>query len=346
MLDPKNIDVRPQELTFQIPNKKSGRACARSQRAHPTPSPRIIAVFFSSAPSTIVLNYEPLVELGQTMRFALYAALLLPSLASATTYNLLHRISTFDSSPEWSLRGTLELPSAPTAGGSNASAGYAVEGKLSSEDVAALREKAYAAEAQEQWYSLAISERDSQEVQLQTSIKLCHLRQSHPDLPTLDDEIILTLRGPNEGKVVTGLSYRVLDIALDASGCPVTSAAKLNAVKEAAKKERQRQLARRSTRGKPPAVETPEFKFNTKVALKEAMAAPRVGLRQAMPTNEDGSVKVPEKEKTLLQKYWYYAIPIVILLIMPPGEDERKQGAEGHQSSEVAGRGMGAKQIK
>ncbi|CDR88668.1 uncharacterized protein SPSC_05272 [Sporisorium scitamineum] len=266
------------------------------------------------------------------------ATLAISSLSSAvaTTYNVLHRVSSFTSSPEWTVRGVLDLDHNTTV----------YTDVLPSEEVKALHERALAPKAGDLFYQIALSsEGKPQEQELWTSIRLCHLRQTHPDLPTIDDELTLTHRNQR----VTGLQYRILDISLDAHSCPLPSTSKWNKVQEQKRKQRQRQLSRRSrsssksttTPSNPP---SPEAKFfSTKIHSTSPQIAAKPTLKQAAPTNQDGSIQVPPPEKTFVQKYWYYAIPVVLLLIMPDGQEEA--GAEGHASSEHRGTGMGAKRL-
>ncbi|TKY86709.1 hypothetical protein EX895_004349 [Sporisorium graminicola] len=264
-------------------------------------------------------------------------------LATATTYSVLHRVSSFSTSPEWTVRGTIDLLD-------NATTSYT--DVLASEEVKLLHEQAASPQGGELFYQVALSpaadEGKVEEQGLWTSVRLCHLRQSHPDLPTIDDELSLTLRKQQ----VVGLHYRVLDIALDSSSCPTPSAHKYNQYKEEQRKQRQRQLSRRSRSPKstpPPAPssDAEHLRFATTLHVTSS-APPTAGkptLKQAAPTNEDGTIQVPPPEKTFVQKYWYYAIPVVLLLIMPDGQDEKAGGAEGHASSEHRGTGMGAKRL-
>lgn len=259
----------------------------------------------------------------------LVAGLALATHPAAASYTLLHRISTFSSNPEWSVRGTLDLSSNTTF----------LTNALSESDTKALHDSAWQPDAGDRYYQIAL--RDGEDEVGFTSVRLCLLRQSHAELPTLDDELTVTTRNNK----VTGLSYRVLDITLGDDGCPIASAQKMSIVLEARRKERQRQLSRRRSSIPPPPPASPALEFNTKLVRKHTRPAPRVTTKQAAPTNEDGTIQVPPPEKTFVQKYWYYAIPLVILLIMPDGGDERAQGAEGHASSEHRGTGMGAKKL-
>lgn len=281
------------------------------------------------------------------------AALALPwlSTAHATTYTLLHRISSFEHTPEWSVRGRFELPSPLPAVVANATVepAVAVTSALSDDDVVELRRRAAAEDAVDLWYQLALSPAsDTAGEVLETSVRLCHLRQSSALLPTLDDELLLTLRPHNPNPAITSFAYRVRDITLDATHCPSASPQKLARVQADQKKQRQRQLARRSRSTlKTAPVEQPKMPaLHTKVSLKHTQTLARKTLKQALPTNEDGTVQTPPPEKSFLQKYWMYMIPIAILLLMPPGDDDRAKGAEAHASSEHAGTGMGAKHIK
>ncbi len=135
------------------------------------------------------------------MRILLVAIVLVcVARAGAVTYDVLHRISTFSTTPEWTVRGALSL---------NASDAVLTT-TLSTSDIEALRTAAAAA-AQEEWYSIALSTGGS--VHASTSIPLCHLRQSHPDLLSIDDTLTLTTRGAG----LTNIAYRINDITLDPS---------------------------------------------------------------------------------------------------------------------------------
>ncbi|SJX61641.1 uncharacterized protein SRS1_12625 [Sporisorium reilianum f. sp. reilianum] len=261
----------------------------------------------------------------------------LPLATASTTYNVLHRVASFSSSPDWTVRGTLELD--------NATSVYS--NTLAAAEVAALHARAALPEASGLFYQLALTPTSSQgaveEDGMWTSVRLCHLRQSHADLPTIDDELTLTLRNDH----VLALHYRIRDITLDSHSCPLPTKHKWNQVQDEQRKARQRQLARR--RGSKPAPAPPAqqagVQFSTLVHIAAAHKAAKVVLKQAAPTNEDGTIQVPPPEKTFVQKYWFYAIPIALLLIMPDGQDERAGGAEAHASSEHRGTGMGAKRL-
>lgn len=269
-----------------------------------------------------------------TMKLAPLSFLLASALAlsthpvAASTYTLLHRITP---STSWVPRATLDLTNATSS----------LQNELSSSQIESLHSAAWSADSAEQLYQVALQQ-DGVEVGY-TSVKLCLLRQSHAELPTIDDEVVLTTRGTQ----VTGLAYRVRDIALGPDGCPIASDAKMAVVREQRRKERQRQLSRRrSSSPPPPPPSTPSLTLNTRLSVVNSAAVSKIALREAAKTNEDGTIHVPPPEKTFVQKYWFYAIPLVILLIMPDGGDERAQGAEGHASSEHRGQGMGAKQLK
>ncbi|EST07531.1 hypothetical protein PSEUBRA_002611 [Kalmanozyma brasiliensis GHG001] len=256
------------------------------------------------------------------------ALLLSTNPVAASTYTLLHRITP---STDWTPRATLELTNLTGT----------LQTTLDDAQIRSLHDQAWTANAGERYYQIALHE-DGREVGY-TSVKLCLLRQSHAELPSMDDEVVLTTRGMQ----VTGLGYRVRDIILGSDGCPVASDAKMALVREQRRKERQRQLSRRRSSTPPPPPPTnPTLALNTKLSVVKSAAVGKIALREAAKTNEDGTIHVPPPEKTFVQKYWYYAIPLVILLIMPDGGDERAQGAEGHASSEHRGTGMGAKQLK
>ncbi|SAM80086.1 uncharacterized protein UBRO_02305 [Ustilago bromivora] len=270
---------------------------------------------------------------SSTLLLLLTTTLTLTSVADAATYNLLHRITP---SSEWSLRATIELD--PLSLGTNSS--LALSNKLSLTQVEGLKEEAYREDAGQRFYQVALTEArgkladggEGEEDSLMTSIRLCHLRQSHPDLPTLDDELVLTLRpacSPSPSDTwpltVTGLSYRVLDISLSPQSCPLRNPTKLNTMLSNARKLG----ARRRNPSSIPTEPQQGFNLNTKLITKHTQRVKGVTLKQAMPTNQDGTVKPAEKEKSFLQKYWFYLIPVAILLVMPPGEEEPKQSGTG-----------------
>lgn len=35
----------------------------------------------------------------------------------------------------------------------------------------------------------------------------------------------------------------------------------------------------------------------------------------------DGKIVAPKVEKTFIQKYWIYSIPIILVLLIPPGPE-------------------------
>ena len=260
----------------------------------------------------------------------------LSTVTSATpTYTLLHRITSFTSTPDWSPRATLNLDANTTT----------LTNLLTGAQVESLQQQARSEDAKDLFYQVALQPEGGKE-QLWTSVKLCHLRQSHQGLTDIDDELTLTVRSGD----VVGLGYRIRDITLDASSCPVTTSTKLNKIAAEKRRQRQRQLSRRRS-GKPasPPAPTPpaEAVFSTTIRQLTGTKASKLQLKQAAPTNEDGTIVQPPPEKSFLQKYWMYLIPVVLLLIMPDGSDDGKdQGAEGHASSEHRGTGMGAKRLK
>ncbi|GAC96431.1 hypothetical protein PHSY_004011 [Pseudozyma hubeiensis SY62] len=267
------------------------------------------------------------------------------TLDGGPSYSVLHRITTLDASSSsspitsWTQRGFLEVSSFNTS----------FTNLLSASETKSLHDQAWEGKASELLYQLALvpsGAEISEDAGLYTSVRLCHLQQGHRDLPSIDDELLITLRSDS----IVSLGYRIKDISLDHTNCPLPSDRKMSLVREERRKQRQRQLSRRRNSRSPtttppqqPPVE--ELKFNTAVKSIQPQKAAKLTLRTAQPTNEDGSVKVAPPEKSFVQKYWMYAIPVVILLIMPDGGDDREGGAEGHASSEHRGTGQGAKRL-
>lgn len=287
----------------------------------------------------------------------LVAALgVLASLASATTtttrYDVLHRISSLDSTPEWTLRATLDLSLLSSSSGvvdntSSVAISHVLENKLTVQQVEQLKRSAYDPAVAGKWYQLALSPSTSAqrvgEVELSTSIPLCHLRQSHVDLTAIDDQLSLTARHHASSAhanaiTVTGLTYRILDITLDPSSCPLPSTRKLGALRALRKSLRSRSPSA-------PAHQQQAAQFHTQLSVHLPIPAPRLTLKNAQPTNQDGTLQEPPKEKSLLQKYWFVLIPIALLLFVPD-DAGRDTGAEAHPSSDHPGNGLGAKKLK
>ncbi|KAJ9478384.1 ER membrane protein complex subunit 10 [Pseudozyma hubeiensis] len=266
------------------------------------------------------------------------------TLDGAPSYSVLHRITTLDASSSsspitsWTQRGTLEVSSFNTS----------FTNLLSASETKSLHDQAWQEKAGDLLYQLALVSSGAEmneDTGLYTSVRLCHLQQTHRELPSIDDELLITLRSDS----IVSLGYRIKDISLDHTNCPLPSDRKMSLVREERRKQRQRQLSRRRNSRSPatspqqPTAE--ELKFNTAIKSVHSQKAAKLTLRTAQPTNEDGTVKVPPPEKSFVQKYWMYAIPVAILLIMPDGGDERDGGAEGHASSEHRGTGQGAKRL-
>ncbi|PWZ00720.1 hypothetical protein BCV70DRAFT_199984 [Testicularia cyperi] len=327
----------------------------------------------------------------------LSAAVAAQTVAAAGKYNVLHRVvaAGSDAGP-WSVRGTLDLtpqdPDSDSAAGAqktadaNANAtsdssSYDLVSTLTSAEISQLHTAAWAPDSPGKLYQVALAPLQTdpnQEPDLSagslsdipsTSVKLCHLRQSHKDLPTLDDRLRVYLRNGSPYNIV----YGVLDITLGRDGCPVPSTEKLAVYKEQLRRQRQRDLARRSRRRSaqnknknlPPSsssssltdskeqdMASPESAAGpativTKLELANPTTPRQPPLKLPLPTNEHGLPIPPAPEKSFLQKYWFYLLPLAVVIMLPATEeDPEKQGAEGHASSQHPGSGMGAKRIK
>lgn len=260
-----------------------------------------------------------------------------------TTYDVLHRITTVgdtsstssSSTTAWTRRATLSV----------SSTNHTLTNVLSNDEVKMLYSQAWDSASLDLLYQIGLRPHGDDQTALYTSVRLCHLRQSHRELRSIDDELLLSSRGAD----VVGLGYRVKDITLGSDHCPILSNVKLDKVKEERRKQRQRQLSRRRKSASSPSAASAtieqEFKLNTVVRSVTRQTPRKLMLKQAAPTNADGTVSVPPPEKTFVQKYWMYAIPLVLLLIMPDGHDDRDTGAEAHPSSEHPGSGKGAKRL-
>ena len=126
------------------------------------------------------------------------------------------------------------------------------------------------------------------------------------------------------------------DITLAHNGCPLPKSIK-----------KRNLVRRRSAKPQPPSPHP--TRFDTHLLSTQPQHPPAPPLKQPLPTMQDGSIAQPPPEKSFIQKYWIYLIPVAILLLMPPAEDEKKDpaaGAEAHPSSSQPGNGQGARRIK
>ncbi|PWN51521.1 hypothetical protein IE53DRAFT_386107 [Violaceomyces palustris] len=151
------------------------------------------------------------------------------------------------------------------------------------------------------------------------SVKGCHLNPVHlgPDGSFLKDFLIIHPSGGSDPSHLR-FTYKVdlSDAQMDQRGCPIPEAA-----------------TRKST---PPTTEDEGSHlkgFNTTLKVQLGQKFQRPKLRTPLPVKEDGTVEEPVKEKTFLQKYWMYLIPIAFLLILPPGGEEPSNADSGSTRS-------------
>ncbi|KAI5474240.1 hypothetical protein MNV49_003773, partial [Pseudohyphozyma bogoriensis] len=73
----------------------------------------------------------------------------------------------------------------------------------------------------------------------------------------------------------------------------------------------------------PSTTSTKEFN----VLMSNGVGVLPVQYKEVKPVEVDAEGKVvePPKEKTFFEKYWMYILPVVAMLILSPGEDEKKK---------------------
>ncbi|KAK0537480.1 hypothetical protein OC842_001626 [Tilletia horrida] len=151
-----------------------------------------------------------------------------------------------------------------------------------------------------------------------TSIKKCHLVSTEP---TLRDELSLhlpsagTLAVPSSSDADTdafrppvAISYSIPGLVLGTDACPLPQSGA---------------YAKRWTE-----IEG----VNTTIRVGTPVLAADPPLRAPIPVKEDGTPDTPPPEKSFLQKYWMYLVPILILMFIP-AEAEHSGSAEHDSSS-------------
>ncbi|KAG9307494.1 hypothetical protein G9A89_017324 [Geosiphon pyriformis] len=74
--------------------------------------------------------------------------------------------------------------------------------------------------------------------------------------------------------------------------------------------------------------------FKTSVQTIKAVKGVVPKLAKAAPIRPDGTVEPPHEEKTFLQKYWIYIVPLLLILMFGGGPAEEGQGQGGGQGGQ------------
>ncbi|CAD6906202.1 unnamed protein product [Tilletia controversa] len=143
-----------------------------------------------------------------------------------------------------------------------------------------------------------------------TSVKKCHLVSSSA---TLRDELVLQLASSISGRSrrPTAIAYSIPGLILGSDACPLLESGP---------------YAKRWT----------ELEgVNTTLRVGSPVFAAEPPLRAPIPVKQDGTPDTPPPEKSFLQKYWMYLLPILILMFIP-SEAEHSGSAEHDSSSNRA----------
>lgn len=96
----------------------------------------------------------------------------------------------------------------------------------------------------------------------------------------------------------------------------------------------------------PAAVETSVQTFHPVVPEAYVTADRPIRTPPALHTeNGPDGVPKPKVEKSLLQRYWYYIIPIVVLLMLPGAEDVGDPMRPPNTGTRQVAQGAGARQV-
>ncbi|CAG8453104.1 2688_t:CDS:2 [Ambispora leptoticha] len=75
-------------------------------------------------------------------------------------------------------------------------------------------------------------------------------------------------------------------------------------------------------------------KFKTTAQTIKAVKGVRPKLAKAAPLRPDGTIETPPPEKSFLQKYWIYIVPLLIVLLFGGGPEEEGQRGQGGQGGQ------------
>ncbi|KAK0551600.1 hypothetical protein OC845_002117 [Tilletia horrida] len=184
--------------------------------------------------------------------------------------------------------------------------------------------KAEHAQPWSDWYQLALVPGEGSQAQahvrkdegLLTSAKKCHLVSTSP---TLEDDLVLHLA--SSGSPIA-ISYSVPGLVLNSDACPLPQSGP---------------YAKRWT-----VIEG----VNTTVSVQVPSVAPEPPLRAPIPVKEDGTPEVPPPEKSFLQKYWMYLLPILIIMFIPAEAEHSGSAEHDSSSNRPAPRELAAQRIK
>ncbi|CAG8611335.1 9034_t:CDS:2, partial [Paraglomus occultum] len=88
--------------------------------------------------------------------------------------------------------------------------------------------------------------------------------------------------------------------------------------------------------------EMDDARFKTTVQTIKSIPGPRPKLHGPVPVAEDGTVIGPPPEKSFIQKYWVYILPLILIMLVnsaPPEEGREGQGGQSGQGGNRPARG-------
>ncbi|CAO1626385.1 unnamed protein product [Sympodiomycopsis kandeliae] len=266
------------------------------------------------------LTYLKTMRLTNPLRSVVSLTTLVLSLSllcsASESYTLLHRTSSLSSGPsEWTTRGSVSIDSSVT---DYPQIKYDQSRRAIDASSSSSSAELPSTFHDEQWYQLAlvkgngavISDRLEQVEGQVISLKECLLSALTPGSFS-NDVLSFTLSSNSSQATIDSFTYDVVGINLNpVSGCPALPIPKKGG--GAAKKEVQ-----------------------TKVHTDVPVGVNQPKLRVPPPPKADGTTgaEVPPPEKGFLQKYWYYILPVLVLLALPSeppagdGEAATGQGA-------------------
>ncbi|KAL9939884.1 hypothetical protein V8E36_001701 [Tilletia maclaganii] len=153
-----------------------------------------------------------------------------------------------------------------------------------------------------------------------TSVKKCHLVSTSSKLR---DE--LTIHLPSlaaRSRTPVAISYTVPGLVLDSNACPLPESGP---------------YAKRWTE---------VSGVDTTIRIAAPVYAAEPPLRAPIPVKKDGTPEVPPPEKSFLQKYWMYLLPVLILMFIPAEAEHSGSAEHDSSSNRAAPRELAAQRIK
>ncbi|KAL0949411.1 hypothetical protein HGRIS_009471 [Hohenbuehelia grisea] len=147
--------------------------------------------------------------------------------------------------------------------------------------------------AEDALYQVALEADTDQELWQTSSVKLCHLQQ-------LKSETLILHATESHNSVPYALDYFVAPVLSDGS-CPPLEQNSPSPFHVFATKLSQ---------------------LNTTVTVRNARLPPLPELRVPPPLNEAGEPVKPPPEKSFIQKYWMYIVPVLLALLLTGGPEE------------------------